>query len=278
VSSDGAGAQGTWSRRGTRSSVLPLQVCGDDTTTHLSPAWKETVVSRPELATTLTELLGLEQPPVALSIVDAAPEGLATAQRAVPSSCTFWREAEKGVFYASAAQHFNCPVGAHVMSFDLPEDVQEQLGGFVQSMCDAQYLDMAEVAKIPAMSKKGSGVVYGPLADIPTDPDVVLMWLTPAQAMVYNEATGNASWTATAPGTVSGRPGCTALPLALASEEPKMALGCIGMRTFTGIADDRLLAAVPGDKVEELVTALRTTVTANAGMRAFYEGHKAQFA
>jgi uncharacterized protein (DUF169 family) len=234
-------------------------------------------VSRPELATKLTELLGLEQPPVAMTMVDAAPEGLDAADRPVPSSCTFWREAEKGVFYATAQQHFNCPVGSHVMGFDLPEDVQQQLGGLVQSMCDAQYLDMAEVAQIPAMQKKGAGVVYGPLSEYPIEPDVVLMWLTASQAMVYNEATGNASWTASTPGTVSGRPGCTALPLAMINGEPKMALGCIGMRTFTGIADDRLLAAVPGDKVEEFAAALERTVTANAGMRSFYEGHKAQF-
>ena len=234
-------------------------------------------MSRPELAARLTELLNLEQPPVAMTMVDAAPDGVGDTDRPVPSSCTFWREAEKSVFYATAAQHFNCPVGSHVMGFDLPKEVQAQLGGLVQSMCDAQYLDMAEVAKIPAMSKKGAGVVYGPLAEFPVDPDVVLMWLTPAQAMVYNEATGNASWTATSPGTVSGRPGCTALPLAIIDSEPKMALGCIGMRTFTGIADDRLLATVPGEKLAELTAALTTTVTANAGMQSFYEGHKAQF-
>ena len=235
-------------------------------------------MSHPELATKLTDLLGLEQPPVAMAMVDGPPEGVTATEHAVPSSCTFWREAEKGVFYASAAQHFNCPVGSHVMGFDLPEEVQAQLGGLVQSMCDAQYLDMAEVANIPAMTKKGTGVVYGPLAEFPVAADVVLMWLTPSQAMVYNEATGNASWTASAPATVSGRPGCTALPLAVKTDEPKMALGCIGMRTFTGIGDDRLLAAVPGDKIEELTAAVEAAVTANAGMRSFYEGHKAQFA
>lgn len=234
-------------------------------------------MSRAELAKQLIELLGLEQPPVALTMVDATPGGVVDAGRAVPSSCAFWREAEKGVFYASAAQHYNCPVGSHVMGFDLPAEVQAELGGLVQSMCDAQYLDMAEVAQIPAMSKKGTGVVYGPLAELPVEPDLVLMWLTPAQAMVYNEATGKASWTAAAPATVSGRPGCTALPLAVSSGEPKMALGCIGMRTFTGIGKDHLLATVPGEKIDDLVTALQAAVAANAGMQSFYEGHRAQF-
>ena len=234
-------------------------------------------MTRLELATTLTDLLGLTYPPVALSLVDGPPDGVDTTNRAVPSSCTFWRHAEKDVFYASAEQHFNCPVGSHVMGFDLPAEVQEQLGGLVQSMCDARYLDMAEVAKMPSMSGNASGIVYGPLAEFPIDPDLVLMWLTPAQAMVYNEATGAASWTSS-PATVSGRPGCTALPLAMSGDEPKMALGCIGMRTFTEIADDLLLASVPGGKIAELVTALQGTVTANAGMKSFYADKKAQFA
>src|SRR5262245_44747132 len=99
-------------------------------------------MAQPELATTLTELLGLDLPPVALSIADSAPDGVETTDRPVPSSCTLWREAEKGVFYATAAHHFNCPVGSMVMGFDLPEAVQTQLGGLVQSMCDASYLKM----------------------------------------------------------------------------------------------------------------------------------------
>ena len=230
-----------------------------------------------DLAKALTDSLSLDPVPVALTIVDGAPEGVAVATRAVPSSCALWREAEKGVFYAGGTEHFNCAVGSMVMGFDLPENVQQELGGLVQSMCDAQYLQIEEVAKIPSIQKKGAGVVYGPLADFPLDPDLVLMWLTPAQAMIYNEATGNASWTSS-PATVSGRPGCTALPLALSSGEPGMAFGCIGMRTFTEIPDDRVLAVLPGGKVAEFVEALQATVTANAGMKAFYEGHKAQFA
>lgn len=253
------------------------EVFDENTTTHTLPTEGEKTVSRVELATALTDLLSLAHPPVALSLVDAPPDGVATTDQAVPSSCAFWREAEKGVFYAAAEQHFNCPVGSHVMGFDLPENVMQQLGGLVQSMCDAKYLDMAEVAQMPSMTRKSAGIVYGPLSEFPIDPDVVLMWLTPAQAMVYNEATGAASWT-NAAATVSGRPGCTALPMAISSDEPRMALGCIGMRTFTGIADDLLLAAVPGGKIGELTAALDTTVTANAGMKSFYDEKKAQFA
>ncbi|MFC5288460.1 DUF169 domain-containing protein [Actinokineospora guangxiensis] len=234
-------------------------------------------MSRPELATTLTALLELTQPPVALSVVDAKPDGVTATERVVPSSCTFWREAEKGVFFASAEQHFNCPVGSHVMGFEMPQNVQEMLGGLVQSMCDAQYLEMAEVAMIPSLgAASAAGIVYGPLSEFPLEPDIVLLWLTASQTMLVNEATGTANWTKE-PATVSGRPGCTALPLAHASGEPKVSVGCIGMRTFTGVGDDRMLAAVPGAKLAEFTSALQATVESNKAMKAFYEGHKAQF-
>jgi uncharacterized protein (DUF169 family) len=231
-------------------------------------------MDRSESAASLSDLLALDHPPVGLSFVTQAPDGMAVAEHAVPSSCTFWREAERGVFYAPAAQHFNCPVGAMVMGFTLPEDVTTQLGGFVQSMCDAQYLEMAEAEKIPSVGSNAAGIVYGPLGDVPGEPDLVLLWLTPGQAMIFNEAAGTASWTE-APMEVSGRPGCTALALAAKNDQPRLSLGCAGMRVFTEIPDDRVLAVLPGSGVTGFVAALQGVVESNSRMRTFYAGHKA---
>src|SRR5215469_8904335 len=143
----------------------------------------------------LSALLSLQHPPVALAFADQQPEGIAQASTPVPSACTFWRQAEQGTFYAAAAQHFNCPVGSMVMGFDLPPAVSEQLGGLVQSMCDARYLSMDEAAKIPAVERRNSGIIYGPLHEFPLDPDLVLLWVNAAQAMLYSEAAGRAAWT-----------------------------------------------------------------------------------
>lgn len=222
----------------------------------------------------LSALLSLQHPPVALALVDAPPDGIAQWDVPVPSACTFWRRAEQGTFYAAAAQHFNCPVGSMVMGFELPDAVNEQLGGLVKSMCDAGYLDMAEAAEIPTAPKRSTGIVYGPLHEFPLDPDVVLLWVNVAQAMLYSEAAGRAAWTAT-PMQVSGRPGCAALPLAMRSNQPGMSLGCAGMRTFTEVGDDLNLAAVPGGALPGFVDALAGTVESNAAMRSFYSAHKA---
>jgi uncharacterized protein (DUF169 family) len=229
------------------------------------------------MAAAMTELLGLEQPPVALAFAASPPEGAAPIPRQVPSACAFWREAEKGVFYAPAESHFNCPVGSMVMGFGLPDPVGEQLQGLVKSMCDQNYLSPDEVAKIPSIGRQSAGILYGPLAEFPAEPDLVLLWLTPAQAMIFNEAVGSADWTG-ALMEVSGRPGCTALALADQQQAARLSLGCMGMRTFTQIGPDRILASLPGGELAGLVGALERTTTANAAMESFYQGQAEQFA
>ncbi|MGO8850299.1 DUF169 domain-containing protein [Mycobacterium sp.] len=225
----------------------------------------------------LVELLSLTVPPVAVAFRDQAPDGVGTAARPVPSGCAFWRAGEKSVFYATAHQHFNCPVGAMVMGFELPSQIQDELGIAVETMCEVGYFDPAEAATLPSVPSGRKGAVYGPLADISVDPDVVLMWLTPAQAMLFSEAAGTAAWTG-GQLPVSGRPACTALPLALNAQEPRLSLGCTGMRIFTHISGELLLAVLPGAKVEEFLTSLTALVEANTAMRDYYQAKQADLA
>lgn len=225
----------------------------------------------------LTEALSLSTPPVALTFVAEAPQGIPAAPNPRPSACSFWRDAEQGVFYASAAAHFNCPIGAMVMGFPLPEETTAQLGGLMGMMCECAYLDPEEADKVPSMGKASAGIVYGPLAEHPMTPDLVLLWLSPKQAMLYNEAAGSANWAAP-PAAITGRPACAALPLAAASGTPTMSFGCIGMRTFTGVADDRMLAVVPQDHLAAFTDAVERAHTANDTMSAFYQHHKQQVA
>lgn len=227
-------------------------------------------------ARTITDLLALDQPPVALAFLAEPPADVATVDPA-PSSCSFWRLAAQGVFYAKADAHFNCPVGAMVMGFDLPDHVNQSLSGAVQSMCDTGYLTLAEASQIPRVSQASPGILYGPLSELPVPPDLVLLWLTPAQAMLCNEATGNASWTGQ-PIAVHGRPGCAAVALAQESRLPQMSLGCAGMRFFTGVAEERSLLVLPGGAVEGFVQALQKVKDANLVMLDYYRASKAAFA
>ena len=85
------------------------------------------VDSYSNLAGILEETLGLQLPPVAMCFVNDRPPDLPVLETKVPSACAVWRLAETDVFYAPASHHFNCPLGAMVMGFDLPES---QAAGF----------------------------------------------------------------------------------------------------------------------------------------------------
>jgi uncharacterized protein (DUF169 family) len=230
-----------------------------------------------EVATKLSESLSLERPPVALAFVTECPAGIERFGAEVPSACTFWKRAEDAVFYASAEQHLNCPIGAMTMAFELREDVQQNLMRLVELMGAEQYLEMDEPPAIPNVGSGHTGIVYGPLDGFPLEPDVILMWLSPAQAMVYNEAAGSAHWADPMGANVFGRPTCAAVGVSVGETRPTMSLGCVGMRTFTGMPADRMLASVPAAAVESFLAALATTVSANQSMQTFYEQHKLAF-
>ena len=227
------------------------------------------------IAADLTASLGLDTAPIALALADAAPGGVPTFDGTVPSACTFWRRAESAVFYATAAQHFRCPIGAMVMGFELPAEVKGELMSLVGVMVEGGYIQEGEAARIPTLPRKSKGAVYGPLGEFPIEPDAILLWLTPRQAMLLAEATGASQWTRSSPAAVLGRPACAAIPTAASRGAMTTSLGCIGMRTYTEIADDRMLAVVPASGVRSLQAALAGTLEANRAMAAFYETRKA---
>jgi uncharacterized protein (DUF169 family) len=230
------------------------------------------------LSQQLSKQLDLERRPIAVAFVESQPDGVEQSDAAVPSACTFWVKAEAGVFYATPEQHHNCPIGAMTMGLPLPSDVEGNLMGLVQKMVHDQYISEGEPPSMPSVGKPKAGIVYGPLDELPIDADLILLWLDPSQAMVFNEAAGSAAWADSMTPTVFGRPSCAALPVALGEERPTMSLGCVGMRTFTAVGSETMLGVVPAAQAEGFMDALDTTVRANDEMRRFYEGHKAQFA
>jgi len=182
------------------------------------------------------------------------------------------------VFYAPAEAHFGCPVGAMVMGFDLPKAISDELMELVGTMGKCGYISADEPDQIPTSKVRAQGIVYGPLAQFPMEPHVVLCWLTPFQAMIWNEADGGAVWKTDSPSVVFGRPACAALPAGMALNRPVMSLGCMGMRTFTEVARDRLLAAVPGSRLQAFADALASMRNINDGMASFYLSRKENFA
>ena len=219
---------------------------------------------------------GLSIPPVAMALVDDQPQGVESFEGDVPSFCTFWRMAEKKAFYAPADKHFNCPIGAMVLGFEMPKEVQEELGGLVKKMCECSYLSEDEPANIPTITEKKAGVVYGPLKDFPVEPQLILMWLKPSQAMIYNEVLGCCKWSGSMQSMALGRPACAVIPTTLDKSPFGMSLGCTGMRTFTEVSDEHILATLNYKEIDSFLTSLKTTVSANKEMKEFYLDHKSK--
>ena len=156
----------------------------------------------------------------------------------------------------------------------MPKEVQDQLGGLVKKMCECSYLSEDEPANIPTITEKKAGVVYGPLKDFPVAPQLILMWLKPSQAMIYNEVLGCCKWSGSMDSMALGRPACAVIPTTLNKSPFGMSLGCTGMRTFTEVSDDHILATLNCAEIDSFLTSLQTTLSANKEMKEFYTDHK----
>ena len=106
-----------------------------------------------ELEQTLTRHLNLDRAPVAITFCDAAPAGVRKFDGSVPSGCTFWKVAAtapagRGAFYTVAADHQNCPIGAH--THNVPQvDGGRMLNEMLGMMAGLGYVTREEVPQIP---------------------------------------------------------------------------------------------------------------------------------
>lgn len=225
----------------------------------------------------LKTLLELPIPPVAMAHMTKAPEGIPFFKGEVPSSCTFWHLAEESLFVTRDLDHMNCPVGAMVMGLKLTPKAEEELQKGIAMMCDVKYLDPQETEHIPHFLSSPPFILYGPLALFPVMPEVLLLWVLPAQAMLLREAIFDAAWTGEPPSGVFGRPACTALAIAANNQRGTFSFGCTGMRAFTEVSPSHMLVAFPGKMLEELEKRLKGVSQANCAMQRFYEERKKVF-
>src|SRR5436190_7330591 len=125
--------------------------------------------------------LELKEQPVAIAFVNNPPAGVERSSESAPSACTFWRRGQRQLFYATAEDHSNCPIGLITMGFPLSAEKGEQAQSLVGTMADLHYFDPGEVAHLQGIQKPHHAVVYGPLDRFPFNPDLILLLLTPYQ-------------------------------------------------------------------------------------------------
>jgi len=107
--------------------------------------------------------------------------------------------------------------------------------------------------RIPA----GEAIVLAPLAAGKFDPDVVLIYGTPAQVMMLMCALQWEDYERLH-FSFTGEGACAdALAQCYISGKPSLGIPCYGERRFGHVADDELVLAVPGGMMEKLVEGLR---------------------
>ena len=214
---------------------------------------------------------------IAIAFFDSPPPGVPRWEGgAVPAGCVFWQKALSGQsFYTLPADHHNCAVGSHTHRIALPPERAHELNDTIGFMVQNRYVAMEEVPGIPTLAKSPGAVAYGPIEGAGFAADVVLIATKPAQAMLIYEAALKAG-AGSALTSALGRPACAVLPLTVASGETAVSLGCKGNRTFTGLPDEEMYVAIPGDKWEAVREKLAEAGEANATMEAFYRERKTQ--
>ena len=219
----------------------------------------------------LTTLLNLTSPPVAIAFVDEAPAGVRHAPAPEPAGCGYWRRAAAGeVFFTLADDHKGCPVGAHTHHVAMSPSEQEELMGLVGVMADLSYIKLEEIPTIPTRKTPLRVAVYAPLDKAPTAPDVVVVRGNAKQLMLLAEASRSAG--VSGAGQAMGRPTCAVIPEAINSAQASTSFGCVGNRVYTGADDSDAYFAIPGRHVAAIEKSLAVIVHANQELEKFHRG------
>jgi uncharacterized protein (DUF169 family) len=211
----------------------------------------------------LKELLGLKGSPVAVKLVkspDEIPEGYHKMSEK-KRHCEFVQDARlngtKG--YATSEEHL-CKGGAGVMGIEpLPESVAtgkmyHQLGNFETAEGARET-----IAAIPKSSENYYASLYSPLETAEYEPEVIVMVLTPRQALRVSQAYLKAKGGRIS-SDYSGIQSLCADAVVAVKERgiPNMTLGCSGSRKYAKIAEEEVIIGIPVKNFDEIVDALKT--------------------
>jgi uncharacterized protein (DUF169 family) len=167
-----------------------------------------------------------------------------------------------------AEDHGNCSVGSVTHGFKTLDDVAGNAD--VAALVEAGWVTMDVVPQIPVVRTRPASVTYGPLAETPVDPDVVLLRLTPKQLMVIADAL---------PGLrIDSKPQCHIVAVAKEDDEVAASVGCALSRVRTGMPATEMTCAIPGDKLASVLEALSATARADTTVARYAAEDAKRFA
>ena len=217
----------------------------------------------------LTRSLHLVQPPVAVCFMDVLPEGVPLWSGSVPAGCRFWQEATTRVFATSARDHERCAVGQYTHGLEMSGNAAADLQDALKVFSDLTYVREADVASISVLQSKTRYVVYGPLADVPAAPDVVLLFIRADQTLILAEASQQIEGGAP---PAMGRPACAVIPESRNTGRSALSLGCCGARAYLDILTaETAMYAIPGGSAAAFAERVAALTEANTILTKFHQ-------
>jgi uncharacterized protein (DUF169 family) len=176
--------------------------------------------------------------------------------------------AGKTTFSTTAEDHANCSVGSVTHGFRKIEEVAGNAD--VAALLESGWVTMDVVPMIPVVKERPAFVSYGPLKDATDIPDVVFLRLNAKQAMVMSDAVPDLKF--------EGKPQCHIIPMAKEGKQVAISVGCMLSRVRTGMPNTEMTCAIPGSRLDEVLTRLRTTVKADKTVAGYAAADAKRFA
>ncbi|MGH9581888.1 MAG: DUF169 domain-containing protein, partial [Bryobacteraceae bacterium] len=221
-----------------------------------------------EMASTLTDSIGLSLPPVAISFADIVPAGVRNWTGRVPAGCRFWQEAANEVFATSSDDHDLCSIGMFTHNLETTPAQDTDRCDSLKVFADLGYVREQDIPSIPVLKRRFAHVIYGPLTSIPLRPDVVLLFGKASQMLILSEASQQVEGDIP---PAMGRPACAIVPRAFNTGRAALSLGCCGARAYLDVFTDEVaLWALPGSKLDVYVERIVALAKANAVLTAFH--------
>ena len=212
------------------------------------------------IADKLKEHLALERSPVAIKFVlreEDIPEGIPKADEKM-RHCELVLKASGGdTFYATAEEQM-CKGGSSALGLEEPPE-KVKTGEFYYSLGRFSSIGSAKktMESIPKIDRIMYALVYAPLEKADFDPDVIVIFANPKQAMILSQAlvyTMGGRMEADFAGIQSICADAVAGPFT--RRRPNITLGCSGSRQYAGIKDDEVIIGLTGENIGCVVNAL----------------------
>ena len=186
----------------------------------------------------------------------------------VPAGCVFWVHALDRTFTTRPEDHGNCSVGSLTHGLiDLETAAQR---ADVGALVEAGWVTPEIFPSIPTVSSRPEAIVYGPLAEATNEPDVVLVRANARGVMTIGDAVPDL--------VIEGKPQCHIVAIAKEQQRPAASVGCALSRARTGMSAHELTCALPGSRLEEIISAIESAASIDATVARYAAADSQRFA